>query len=166
MLTWSEFAAREPELAASGRSLLYQYGVGLAFLGTVRRDGGPRLHPMCPVMHGDGLYAFLVPGPKRTDLHRDPRFAMHSFPAENDENAFYVTGLAHPVPDAAVREGAASLFLQERSWDAPPPGFDEQELFEFLIDRALLTTTTGHGDPAPRHRVWSATRTGPEATAR
>ena len=51
MLTWSEFAAREPELAASGRSLLYQYGVGLAFLGTVRRDGGPRLHPMCPIMH-------------------------------------------------------------------------------------------------------------------
>jgi hypothetical protein len=156
MLPWSEFSMREPEMAAAGRSLLYQYGVGLAFLGSVRPDGGPRLHPMCPVLQGDGLYGFLVPGPKRTDLHRDPRFAMHSFPAENDENAFYVTGVAHPVIEVAVTKAAASVFFEERSWDAPPPGFAEQELFEFLIERALLTTTTGHGDPAPRHQVWRA----------
>src|SRR5262245_33791798 len=57
MLTWSQFAARDPEMAAAGRSLLYQYGgVGLAFLGTVRADGGPRTHPMCPILSGDGLY--------------------------------------------------------------------------------------------------------------
>ena len=85
MLTWAEFAAREPDLAASGRALLYQYGgVGLAFLGTVRPDGGPRVHPMCPILHGDGLYALLIPGPKRSDLHRDPRYALHCFPPEDE----------------------------------------------------------------------------------
>jgi len=157
VLTWSAFAAWEQEMAAAGRSLLYQYGVGLAFLGTVRPDGGPRVHPMCPVLHEDGLYGFIVPGPKRSDLHRDPRYAMHSFPAEDDENAFYVTGIAQPVADGAVRDAAASAFLAERSWEQPPPGFEDQELFEFLVDRALLTTTTGHGDPHPNHRVWSAT---------
>ena len=157
MLTWSSFAAREPEMAAAGRSLLYQYGVGLAFLSTVRPDGGPRVHPMCPVLHAVGAYGFIVPGPKRSDLRRDPRYAMHSFPAENDENAFYVTGTARPVADDAVREAAASVYFAERSWEKPPPGFEDQELFEFLIDRALLTTTTGHGDPHPNHRVWSAT---------
>ena len=41
MVTWAEFAAAEPELADAGRSQLYQFGVGLAFLATVRRDGAP-----------------------------------------------------------------------------------------------------------------------------
>jgi len=50
MVTWAEFAAAEPELADAGRSQLYQFGVGLAFLATVRRDGAPRLHPVCPVL--------------------------------------------------------------------------------------------------------------------
>jgi hypothetical protein len=158
MLSWSEFAAREPELAASGRALLYQFGgVGLAFLATVRPDGGPRVHPMCPVLQGDGLYAFLSPSPKRNDLHRDPRYAMHCYPPEDNENAFYLAGVARPVADVAVREAAASVYFAERSWSDPAPGFDEQELFEFLIERALLTTTIGHGDHDPRHRVWSPT---------
>jgi hypothetical protein len=110
---------------------------------------------MCPVLYGDGLYAFLIASPKRNDLHRDPRYAMHSYPPEDNENAFYVTGTARLVLDSTVRTAAASTFLAERSWANPPAGFDEQELFEFLIQRALLTTTAGHGDPDPRHRVWS-----------
>src|SRR5262249_37252081 len=154
-LTWAEFAAQEPEMATAGQALLYQYGVGLGFLATVRPDGGPRLHPMCPILHGERLFAFLIPGPKRADLHRDPRYAMHSFPADDNEDAFYVTGTARPVADGAVRQVAASVFMAERSWDVPPPGFDEQEPFEFLLGRAMLTSTTGHGDPHPRHRVWT-----------
>ncbi|CAN5360048.1 hypothetical protein BH20ACT24_BH20ACT24_20210 [soil metagenome] len=91
-LGWSEFREVEPELAVACRSLMYQYGVGLAFLATVRGDGGPRVHPMCPLIADDGLFAFLIPSPKRGDLHRDPRYAMHSFAAEQNEDAFYLTG--------------------------------------------------------------------------
>ncbi|HEY5859818.1 MAG TPA: hypothetical protein VIX62_05995, partial [Actinomycetota bacterium] len=68
-LDWREFSALRPDLADAGKQLLYQFGVGLAFLGTVRADGGPRLHPFCPVID-DGLFAFIVPSPKRDDLHR------------------------------------------------------------------------------------------------
>jgi hypothetical protein len=39
---------------------------------------------------------------------------------------------------------------------APPPG-EEQHLFEFQVQAAMLTQTTGHGDPAPRHTIWRAT---------
>src|SRR4029079_5505835 len=39
MLTWREFDEQQPELAAAGRGLLYQHGVGLAFLATIRGDG-------------------------------------------------------------------------------------------------------------------------------
>ena len=93
-VTWGEFERAEPGLAEAGRALLYQFGVGFAFLATVGRDGGPRMHPMCPLIHDGGLYAFIVPGPKQADLHRDGRYALHSFPCEDNEDAFYCTGRA------------------------------------------------------------------------
>jgi hypothetical protein len=61
MVTWRELAAAEPELAEAGRSLLYQFGVGLAFLATVRKDGAPRLHPVCPVLSNNRLYVLITP---------------------------------------------------------------------------------------------------------
>lgn len=70
---------------------------------------------------------------------------MHCHPPDDKENAFYITGVAQHVSDTTVLKAVAATFLPERSWPSPPPGFDEQELFEFLIERALLTTTAGQG---------------------
>lgn len=156
MLTWGELTLLEPELAAEGRGLLYQFGVGLAFLSTVRPDGGPRVHPMCPLLTDDGLYAFIVPSPKQRDLHRDARFALHSFPRPDDEDALYVTGSARPVDSETVRADLARQFVVERAqFEVPAPSRDDH-LFELGISSVLLTRTTGHGDPAPRHTVWKA----------
>ena len=54
VITWTEFAQRQPALAAAGRGQIYQHGLGLGFLATVRRDGGPRVHPVCPVISSAG----------------------------------------------------------------------------------------------------------------
>jgi hypothetical protein len=80
MAHWVGFAQQWPEMAEAGRALLYQFGVGLAFLATTRQDGGPRVHPICPQLYETGLYAFVIPSPKRNDLLRDGRYALHSFP--------------------------------------------------------------------------------------
>lgn len=155
MLTWKQFREVRPEMADAGRQLFYQFGVGLAFLGTVRRDGGPRLHPMCPVFFEDNLYAFIEPGPKRNDLHRDSRYALHCFPPANNEDAIYVTGRAeYREDDADLREQVAAIFWSERKMVASPPQHTRNELFEFLVDNALLTKTTGHGDWNPQHTIW------------
>jgi hypothetical protein len=155
VLTWNEFRAAEPELADAGRALLYQFGgVGLAFLGTVRADGGPRMHPMCPILVPEGLFGLIEPSPKLNDLRRDPRCALHSFPPAANEDAFYVTGRVDLAASPAVREAVTGVFLAERHLDAPPPGFDDQALVEFRLDTCLLTRTTGHGDWAPQHTVW------------
>ena len=79
MASWIEFKQQVPEMAEGARQLFYQYGVGLGFLATIRPDGGPRLHPICPIITDQGLYAFIVPSPKRRDLDRDGRFALHAF---------------------------------------------------------------------------------------
>jgi hypothetical protein len=156
VLTWGEFAAERPDLADAGRQLLYQFGVGLGFLATTRADGAPRVHPMCPLLTDDGLYAFIVPSPKRNDLHRDGRYAMHSFPADDNEDAFSVTGSAAQVVDSAVVEALTRRYLEEREMSEAPKAFSTWEPFEFSIASCLLTRTTGHGDSAPRHTTWHA----------
>lgn len=157
MATWRDLTELRPDLASDGRDLLYQHGVGLAFLATVRTDGGPRLNPMCPVMVDDRVFAFIVPGPKCRDLERDGRYAMHSFPCPDNEDAFMLTGDARRVDDADLRARLVAQFLAERS-QIPMQAEDlaTQTLFEFSVDRVLLTRTTGHGDPAPQHTVWHA----------
>jgi hypothetical protein len=154
MMTWGGFAAVEPELAESGKALLYQHGVGLGFLATTRLDGGPRVHPMCPLLSSEGAYAFVVPSPKQQDLRRDGRYAIHSFPCPENEDAFYFVGEARLVQDSTVREALARQFVEERSQFPVLPPAAEDALFEFVVASCLLTRTTGHGDPTPLHRVW------------
>ncbi len=157
MVNWRGLESARPNLATAGQDLLYQFGVGLAFLATVRADGGPRVHPMCPILHGDGLYALLVPSPKRSDLVRDGRFSMHSFPSDENEDAFYLSGAASLLEDAKPRRAVLSRYREERKdLDLTEAALDAQLLFEFDIETCLLTRTTGHGDPEPRHTVWHA----------
>jgi hypothetical protein len=156
VITWGELRAARPDLASAGRELLYRFDVGLGLLATVRSDGGPRVHPMCPLLTDNGLYAFIVPSPKCDDLRRDGRYALHCYPPPDNEDAFYVTGRATLVDDGSLRTSLSDQFVAERTqFSVPPPGDDpEQTLFELLISSALVTRTTGHGDPAPRHEVW------------
>ena len=133
-----------------------QHGVGLAFLATIRNDTGPRLHPMCPLLTDDAMFAFIVPSPKQQDLRRDGRFAMHSFPCPDNEDAFYVTGRAKAVTDQVLRDGLGTQFVDERSQFGVALPDAADALFEFDIERCLFTKTTGHGDPNPQHVVWQA----------
>ena len=96
---------------------------------------------MCPLVTGDALVGFLQPSPKRGDLHRDGRYALHAFPADENEDAFYVSGRAVLVDDPRRRQAATGRFLAERGLEAAPGDFGAQELFEFLLERCLWTQT-------------------------
>jgi hypothetical protein len=112
---------------------------------------------MCPVLHDGGLYALLIPSPKREDLLRDGRYSMHSFPTDGDEDAFYLAGLARLFDDDERRSALIRQFLEERPTLAlTASDLDDQLAFEFDIATCLLTRTTGHGDPDPRHTIWHA----------
>src|SRR3954454_12020781 len=102
MASWSDFAAASPHLATNVRALLQQYGPGLGYLATVRADGGPRVHPVSPVVTAEGLFCFVVDSPKRRDLERDGRYALHSYPPEDRDDEAYLSGRARPVEDARV----------------------------------------------------------------
>lgn len=161
MVAWRRLSEERPDLAHAGKALLYQHGVGLAFLATIRTDSGPRLHPMCPLLTADGLFAFIIASPKQDDLRRDGRYAMHSFPCPDNEDAFYVTGTARLISEQDLRHALSRQFVEERArFVVAPPG-DDDALVEFDIERCLWTKTTGHGDPRPQHQVWRAAEARP-----
>jgi hypothetical protein len=152
MVTWKEFAAVEPDLADVGRSLLFQFKVGLAFLATVRKDGAPRLHPVCPVLSGDRLFVLIIPtSPKRHDLLRDGRYALQTFPQPKPgSDEFYFAGKAVGVDDPAIRAGILR--------DAKHMADASEIAFELWIDHVMYTRWENVLTPqmCSVHRKWRA----------
>jgi nitroimidazol reductase NimA-like FMN-containing flavoprotein (pyridoxamine 5'-phosphate oxidase superfamily) len=151
-VSWKEFAAAEPALAEIGGSLLFQFKVGLAFLATVRKDGGPRVHPVCPVLSGDRLYVLVTAqSPKRQDLIRDTRYALQTFPQPKPgSDEFYVTGTARLIEDDETR--AAVLNDAKHMADA------SETVFELAIERVMHTRWEHVLTPEMRsvQRTWRA----------
>ncbi len=116
MTTWQEFARQAPELAAFGQA---RFGSGVAYLGTLRADGGPRVHPVTPII-GENLFLFMEPtSPKGRDLQRDPRYTLHCSVEDSGGGGgeFYVRGRATLTTDPALRAAAvqaASYTPQDR----------------------------------------------------
>ena len=98
--TWGEFAAAAPELAALGEGQFAR--TGLALVGTLRRDGWPRISPVEPFFVDGQLYLGMMwRSVKALDLLRDPRCVVHSTVSERDgtEGEFKVYGRAVKVTD-------------------------------------------------------------------
>ena len=157
MITWTDFQRQQPALADAGREQFYHFGIGLAFLATVRSDGAPRVHPVCPVISDTGLHLLIVAGPKRQDLCRDGRYALHSeaCPPPRQNDGFAVAGRAIQVTDAALQQVVRGRVLTERDgkvW----PSFEEDAIFELAMDRALLTLTQADGQFPAGPTIWQA----------
>lgn len=157
MKLWAQFAKEQPRVEPVARDLLYHRGLGLGFLATVRADGGPRVHPICPIL-ADNLYAFIVPGPKLADLRRDSRYALCSetcAPPRHDDN-LYITGRIEELDDAQLREGLTTQLIAERSLNEPWPGFDNEPLLELQLERVLVTLTFARDGLPAGHTIWTA----------
>src|SRR5512139_3782747 len=114
MTNWAEFTQHAPELAAFGES---RFRSGVAYLGTLRADGGPRVHPVTPIV-GEQLFLFMEPtSPKGKDLQRDARYTLHCAVEDSSggEGEFYVRGRAILTDDPFMRAQAvkASTYAPE-----------------------------------------------------
>jgi hypothetical protein len=151
VVRWVAFAAAAPELAAAGRGRLYRYGTGLAFLATVRADGAPRVHPVCPTIVGDGLWVLIGPSPKLGDLERDGRYALHTFPDADVDDEFFISGQATRIDDDGQRHAVRADLADRGSTTG-----DEDVLFELLLDRALHAAYGPRPSWPPTYTRWRA----------
>ena len=143
-------------LPRSEKGCSFSTELGLAYIATVGEDGGPRLHPLSPVLSKGRLFVFILPkSPKKRDLLRDGRFALQTFPPASVEfrNAgeeFYITGTAELVTDPEAR--AAVLR------DAQQHVGDDEALFELNIQTVMHSVwiPAKMGGLRPVRRKWIA----------
>jgi hypothetical protein len=128
--------------------------IPIAYLATVRRDGSPRLHPVCPII-ADGRLFVATPAdsPKRFDLRRDGRYALHALPGKRDEE-FYITGRATLVEDGETHRLVAKTAKHEVR--------DGDWIFEYEIEHAMIAHWEKVGQPGTYavRQVWHASSDG------
>jgi hypothetical protein len=75
--SWRDVELGAPQIARPGRARLES--ARLALLGTLRRDGSPRISPVEPcIAEGQLLIGAMAWSAKAGDLRRDPRYVLHS----------------------------------------------------------------------------------------
>jgi hypothetical protein len=138
MLTWEQFEKAAPEMARFGAQRMSER---VMYLGTVRKDGYPRVHPFTPFVSSGHLYAFMEPSsPKGHDIERDGRYVIHSLVKDMNgtDGEFTVTGRARPVSDSSTRKEAVK--------GCPYTPADRYVLFEFYVEECL-TNHYANGEP-------------------
>ena len=132
--------------------LLYQGSdLASAFLATVAPDGGPRVHPVFPVVSGGQLWLFIVNmSPKYRDLIRNGRFALHSFPLPEGGEEFYVRGRAEHIVDAAAKKEVVA------ATDGRQGSLDFEALFRCTLQSVLHTKWKDWGTKStwPSYTKW------------
>jgi hypothetical protein len=146
MTSWKEFSELAPKFAEFGKSRLQS---GVAYIGTLRPDGGPRVHPCTPII-AEQLFLFMEPtSPKGKDLLRDPRYTLHCAVEDSSggNGEFYVRGRGTLTNDPRLREQAAQV-----SSYAPA---DRYILFAFTVEFAFMNIYT---DGKSNSQRWQSAR--------
>ncbi|HEY2794680.1 MAG TPA: pyridoxamine 5'-phosphate oxidase family protein [Micromonosporaceae bacterium] len=174
-MRWTDVEKSQPKLAAVGRERLI--GPGVVLVGTIRRDGTPRISAVEPlVLDGDLWLSMMEGSAKARDLRRDPRILIHSIVSGPDggEGEFKIRGTADESTDHATQQRYATVVKQTIGWAAVPGRFhlfriDAEELSHIGYDKSgdqhvtlwpqgreyvrRATTPTSLGDAEPERRL-------------
>ena len=143
MLSWAEFEKVAPEMASFGAERMAER---VMYIGTVRKDGYPRVHPFTPFVSAGRLFAFMEPtSPKGHDIRRDGRYVVHSLVKDMNgtDGEFSITGRARLVVDPPTRDLAVK--------GCPYKPAERHVLFEFFVEEAFTTNYIGG---KPQYARW------------
>jgi hypothetical protein len=153
MVSWAEFTEQEPELARLGAERLE--ATGLCMLGTLRRNGFPRISPLEPLIHDGELYLGMMwQSRKARDLLRDARCVVHNAHADKrgTDGDFKLYGNARDVRDAGERERYCRALEAKIGWR---PENDEFHLFRVDVTEVGWFRVVGKEHET---RVWRPER--------
>jgi hypothetical protein len=128
---WRDVELGAPQIARLGMARLNAARV--AMLGTLRRDGSPRISPIEPyLVSGRLLVGAMTWSGKAADLRRDPRYVLHSAVTGPDsgEGELKLHGFAAEA-GPRLRGEAADAW-----WSAQPP--EKTAVFVLGIRQALF----------------------------
>jgi hypothetical protein len=120
-VNWQRFTHESPGLAAVARAWIADRHIML--LGTLRRDGSPRISAVECDLVGDELCTGMIwQSSKALDLERDPRMTVHSLPPgkDNPEGDIKLYGRARPA-DPELKMAYADALHKRLDWRPPEP---------------------------------------------
>ncbi len=123
-MRWDEFTRQCPEIARLGEERLRNRE--LCLVGTLRRDGSPRISPVEPdFVDGELMLGMMWQSPKVRDLMRDPRCVVHSAVSDRNgtEGDFKLYGRALPVDDPERRARYRATIKARIDWEPTEPRF-------------------------------------------
>lgn len=138
-MNWQAFKSVAPDLAESAEKLFDRAGAIL--IGTLRRDGSPRISPVEHLFAGSELYLGMMPESfKAQDLLRDQRCTMHNIISDKNavEGEFKLHGTAKNVLDAAERQLYCDELKKKIGWSPEGMPF---HLFAIDVQSAGLFQT-------------------------
>jgi len=135
-MRWSEFTAACPEIATPARERFVRDE--LALLGTVTRDGWPRISPCEVDFAGDDLVLGMMwRSPKALDLRRGSPLLVHS--VQPDRHAarpdIKLSGRGLEITDPAGRRAFQEAIRARIEWAPDEPSF---HLFALDVERAAV----------------------------
>ena len=162
-MNWADFAREAPELAHLGRERFQR--TGMLFIGSIRRDGSPRVSACEFFLFEGQLYLGMMwQSRKALDLLRDPRCVVHSAVIDKNDPAgeFKLRGRAVDVPDPDIVERYCQALHEATQWRPEGPF----HLFALDIESAAFIKYQENGDqlvkqwrpghaPTERVRRWT-----------
>jgi Pyridoxamine 5'-phosphate oxidase len=131
LLNWRDLELAAPEIARLGLARLTS--ARTALLGTLRRDGSPRISPIEPyLVQGQLLIGAMAWSAKASDLRRDPRCVLHSVVTGPDSGEGELKLYGSAAGTAQDLRGAAA----QAWWLAWPP--DKAVVFTLHIEQAAF----------------------------
>jgi len=147
-MRWRDFEAAAPDIADFVRAQLEQTRV--AVLGTLRKDGAPRISMIEPsILDGDLYLGMMWQSRKALDLRRDPRLALHNAicTTTGEEGEFSLGGRAVEITDAETRSRYVEAVSERISWQEP-------HFHLFLVDIESAALISYEGGEEQSVKVW------------
>ena len=142
-MNWAEYVEAAPELARWGEERFKK--TGLALVGTIRRDGLPRISPVEPLIADGQLYLGMMwRSRKALDLLRDPCCLVQTTVRDREDRAgeLKLRGRAVDVQDPATIDRYCQALQEAVDWR--PQG--QFHLFALGIESAAFIKYLENGD--------------------
>jgi hypothetical protein len=140
-MNWDAFKRHATELAEAAERLFDRTGVLL--VGTIRKDGSPRISPVEPIITEGNLYLGMMwRSLKALDLLRDPRCTVHNVISDRmaAEGEFKLHGRASEVRDLEERGRFRDALYRKIGWKPEEPNY---HLFSVDVSSAGYFTADG-----------------------
>ena len=142
-MRWDEFTKACPDIGRLAEERFKKDE--LAMLGTLRKDGFPRISP-CEMDFTEGhlFLSMMWKSPKALDLSRDPRIVVHSVTCDKNgtDGDIKLYGRAIDINDSTLRSGFRDAIKARSNWAPPEP---EYHLFSLDVESASFVVFDGKG---------------------